>query len=616
MKQKHTPHKLSLFTLIFSLFTFHSSLLSNTFLDKETGLIWQDNYDVKSVQRTWNGAKEYCKNLSLDGHDDWFLPTAEQLLTITDKSTYNPSIKKGFKNITSSNYWSATPDASNSKYAWFVSFMYGGSGDYDKAVKYYVRCARAGQSDTLTFDNFNKTVEQLIKKELKNIPKPPANINLVKDMFETTDEFQARVKKTKAKQKKELQRYKQNLAKQKQKAKKVAIKKALQYIWGKPLISNMKYDADNGIFVADITFEAKKSFKKKVAIRVDRNNAREFYNQRKGLQAKAIFDYDGKSVQLKDIKIPFRSKNYIAQFTDMNINDTRVAINLKNEYEVDTDISTNITVAKSDVSSFDSSKLKDFRAIDKLLSKTTQARVDNKKWLFIVGIEQYEFTDNISYASRSAKAFKKVMKKKLGVPEHNSFTMIDSGATQAKIKTNLKKMLRRVKSGDTIYFYYNGHGIPVPQLKYEPFMLTSDSEPDYVADESFFSLKNIYGKLSGSKASKVVAFVDSCFSGVTDGKAILKGVAATKMKSKRVSFDKEKMVVLSAGKSHQYSNEYNQKGHRLFSFYVMQNILEGKTDIRNLYKETKKETYQTSLENYGDSRTQEPTLEGNGRLNL
>jgi hypothetical protein len=369
MKQKHTPHKLSLFTLIFSLFTFHSSLLSNTFLDKETGLIWQDNYDVKSVQRTWNGAKEYCKNLSLDGHDDWFLPTAEQLLTITDKSTYNPSIKKGFKNITSSNYWSATPDASNSKYAWFVSFMYGGSGDYDKAVKYYVRCARAGQSDTLTFDNFNKTVEQLIKK-------------------------------------------------------------------------------------------------------------------------------------------------------------------------------------------------------------------------------------------------------KLGVPEHNSFTMIDSGATQAKIKTNLKKMLRRVKSGDTIYFYYNGHGIPVPQLKYEPFMLTSDSEPDYVADESFFSLKNIYGKLSGSKASKVVAFVDSCFSGVTDGKAILKGVAATKMKSKRVSFDKEKMVVLSAGKSHQYSNEYNQKGHRLFSFYVMQNILEGKTDIRNLYKETKKETYQTSLENYGDSRTQEPTLEGNGRLNL
>jgi len=212
--------------------------------------------------------------------------------------------------------------------------------------------------------------------------------------------------------------------------------------------------------------------------------------------------------------------------------------------------------------------------------------------------------------------FAKTAQKKLGVAKTNSYVLINNNASQAKIKTSMKKMLRRVKNGDTIYFYYNGHGVPVPNLKNEPFMLASNTEPDFVADESFFALKNIYAKLSDSKADKIVAVVDSCFSGVTDGKAVLKGVAATKMVAKSVAFDKEKMVVLTAGKGNQYSNGYDKKAHRLFSFYVMKNIIEGDLDIKTLYKDTKSQTYDTSLEEYGDSRTQEPTIDGNFRLSL
>jgi hypothetical protein len=137
-----------------------------------------------------------------------------------------------------------------------------------------------------------------------------------------------------------------------------------------------------------------------------------------------------------------------------------------------------------------------------------------------------------------------------------------------------------------------------------------------VQDEKFFSLQNIYSKLSSSKASKVVAVVDSCFSGVTDGKAVLKGVAATRLKPKSVKFDKSKMVVLSAGKSHQYSNGYDKKAYRLFSYFVIKNILEGKKDIKSLYKNTKTQTYNTSLKEYGDLRVQEPTIEGNFRMKL
>jgi len=50
---------------------------------------------------------------------------------------------------------------------------------------------------------YEELVEKFVKKELDdyNIPKPPREIKLVKDEFETQKEFEARVKKAKAKQK-------------------------------------------------------------------------------------------------------------------------------------------------------------------------------------------------------------------------------------------------------------------------------------------------------------------------------------------------------------------------------------------------------------------------------
>lgn len=124
-----------------------------------------------------------------------------------------------------------------------------------------------------------------------------------------------------------------------------------------------------------------------------------------------------------------------------------------------------------------------------------------------------------------------------------------------------------------------------------------DSNLDFTADESFFCLKNIYKELSDSKTGKIFAFSDSCFSGVTDGKAVLKGVVPARVIHKSVEFDKSKMVVMSAGKSHQYSNGYSQKGHRLFSFYVMKDLIEGKNDAIERYNDVKEQTYLKSVEN-------------------
>ena len=465
-------------------------------------------------------------------------------------------------------------------------------------------------------DEFNTIVEKLTKIELQKLANPPKEIQLIKDEFETTQEFNTRVFQTQKSQKLKIAAYKKNYNTYLAKAKKKAIKKALQYTWGKPIIKNLHYDADNSYFLAEIHFEMKKDFEKKLAIKVPRSKAKKFKNNFVSLRPQAIFEYNARSVSLKDIVIPFDNKKYLAQFTDLDLKETQLTVKINNDFEFQSISPTQIQVQKSTLTQFDASNLRNYHELDTLLKKQKRAKAEKSKWLFVVGIEQYEYTDNIQFAQRSAEMFVKVAHKKLGVPKENSYVMINNKATQADIKRNMKKMLRRVKKGDTIYFYYNGHGVPVPSLHNEPFMLASNTEPDFVADETFFSLKNIYAKLSDSKAAKIVAIVDSCFSGVTDGVGVMKGVAATKMVAKKVNFDKEKMVVISAGKSHQYSNGYNKKGHRLFSFFVMKNILQGDKSIKKLYKKTKTQTYNASIEEYGDSRTQEPTIDGNFRMKL
>ncbi|MDY0121174.1 MAG: peptidase C14, partial [Sulfurimonas sp.] len=95
-----------------------------------------------------------------------------------------------------------------------------------------------------------------------------------------------------------------------------------------------------------------------------------------------------------------------------------------------------------------------------------------------------------------------------------------------------------------------------------------------------------------------------------------KGVAATRIKPKSIEFDKSKMVVLSAGKDTQYSSAYPQKAHRMFSYFLMEELLGGERDVQNLYGKVYKKTKETTRENYGDMRLQEPTLDGNEKIEL
>ncbi len=590
-------------------------LLAHTVTDSTTGLMWQDNSDTKAVKKDWKGAIDYCKNLSFAGFSDWRLPLRLELLSIADKTKYNPAIKEGFQNVVSGMYWSSSSYVDGSNYAWSVYFYDGFDYSSNEGNNYSVRCVR---DSTSTLDLFSTVYERVVESAMESLPKPPMQSEITKGQFEKQAVFDARVESTKRENATAIERYKRDYQAYYPRAKKEAMQKTLEIFYGKPLISDLAYDAENELFGAKLTFENNKDMTRNIAIKMAPQFAEGFYRDFAKITPVALFDFDGNNVAFKTVKFAHNQKEYVALLSDKAISGNAVQVAKLDTVQPSVgNLSTAaISINQGSVSTFDTSTLISTNDLDDLLAKAPQAHPNPKKWLFAIGVENYKYTDNIVYATRSAAMFAKVVQKSLGVPVQNSYFLANEGATATEIKNKMKLMLRNVKEGDTIYFYYNGHGIPAVDQANEPFILSNDMMPDFVGDEPAFMMKQMYKELSDSKAGRIIAVVDSCFSGSTDGKSIQKGVAATRVKPKEIDFDRTKMVVLTAGKGTQYSNAYNQKAHRMFSYFVMEELLKGDKNLKELYGKVYKNTKETTQANYGDMRIQEPTMEGNLDMNF
>jgi hypothetical protein len=114
-----------------------------TWVDPKTGLEWQCESQGKM---TWTEALAYAKSLSLDGKEDWRLPTVAELETLLDRSIlYNkarPVVRKEVPFRDALSYWSSTTFAENTQNAWIVMFDGAYVLSYYKSNAYHVRCVR------------------------------------------------------------------------------------------------------------------------------------------------------------------------------------------------------------------------------------------------------------------------------------------------------------------------------------------------------------------------------------------------------------------------------------------------------------------------------------------
>lgn len=110
--------------------------------DEQTNLMWQDDYEARSVEKNWDDARKYCANLTLGGYDDWRLPSIEELRSIVDYGSHEPAINASFKNVANDIYWSSTSYAGDSSSACVILFSSGGVDRFSKSDTWFVRCVK------------------------------------------------------------------------------------------------------------------------------------------------------------------------------------------------------------------------------------------------------------------------------------------------------------------------------------------------------------------------------------------------------------------------------------------------------------------------------------------
>lgn len=130
--------------------------------------------------------------------------------------------------------------------------------------------------------------------------------------------------------------------------------------------------------------------------------------------------------------------------------------------------------------------------------------------IFAVAIETYQVSkvSKVVYAENDATMFVKAWEEL--DPTTKSKTLLSQKATKTTILSAFKAFLADVESGDTVVFFYAGHGHRVGDTNY---ITAHDVQLGDIAATSI-ALEEILGMLRKCKSKTILLFLDSCHSGM------------------------------------------------------------------------------------------------------
>lgn len=245
-----------------------------------------------------------------------------------------------------------------------------------------------------------------------------------------------------------------------------------------------------------------------------------------------------------------------------------------------------------------------------LIARMPAARPDPKRYLFAVGVEQYDDAPAVPFAERTAKSMASLLGKRYGIPDENVTLITGADATGMKILGRLNSLTQRLNPGDTVYFYYTGHGLSGRDGS-NVFMVPKDAVPGAYEVE-MLSLASLLRRFESSNASRVVAFLDTCFSGrIGQHESLFPGAAplVPSPLPTAPAGTSGKTTLFLAGQSFQFANDYPEHGYRLFSYFLMRGLLDGADDARALESYVAREVRRVSAKR-GAEYVQEPQVQG------
>jgi hypothetical protein len=134
-----------------------------------------------------------------------------------------------------------------------------------------------------------------------------------------------------------------------------------------------------------------------------------------------------------------------------------------------------------------------------------------KTWVFVVGVLSWKNSDMFgSFPVRNRRDAALVgFFKQSGVPDSQIVYLQDKKATQQRIDGAFTELVKKLRPDDLLIVYYAGHGTKSEDGN-DVFLASYDAGDD---DVDGWSVNSIPGKIEASKASRVLWFIDCCYSG-------------------------------------------------------------------------------------------------------
>ena len=238
------------------------------------------------------------------------------------------------------------------------------------------------------------------------------------------------------------------------------------------------------------------------------------------------------------------------------------------------------------------------------------AKPNKNSYAVVIGIENYrQKLPKADYADHDAQTMTEYLSRVMGYPEENIVTLLNEHATNVDLAKYFEKWLpNNVEAGGTVFVYYSGHGAPNPKTG-DAYLVPYDGDPQFI-DQTGYSLRRMYDALGKLPAKEIIVVLDSCFSGAGGRSVLAEGARPLVMNLQKSVILSRNMTVMAAASGDQISSTYRDKGHGLFTYFLLKGIKnehvtrpDGSIKIDDLFGYIKPQVERIARKQYNNEQT-------------
>ena len=194
----------------------------------------------------------------------------------------------------------------------------------------------------------------------------------------------------------------------------------------------------------------------------------------------------------------------------------------------------------------------------------------------ILANENYQKVAKVPCALNDGRAFRRYCENVLGIPAENIHYVEDATLGKMTAELNWAMRVATAYEGESrLIIYYAGHGVP-NEKDGAGYLLPVDVAGNDIS--SAYSLSALYKTLGKLDAKSVTLFMDACFSGTLRGEGMLVATRGVAIKTKQ-EVPVGNMVVFLAAQGDETAYPYAEKGHGLFTYFLLKKLKETKGNI-------------------------------------